>query len=640
MTHTLNRIPLAREPSREASQSPGARPSPAPSMIPATVAIPTVPAFLDKSFNTYRNSHCVSVRELGHWRWQSSEDLSGEIRRLALALHRQGVGQGSRVAIVGDPSPAWLAADLAVMSLGAVSVPLFPTMSAEHFRYAVEHTATRILIVIGSAGWQLAQHAIGLFRCVVVRGVALPASHRVHPWHEMLALGDTVSYEDPALFHRLLQRTKPDDLATIIHTSGSTGMPKGVELTHRNLVSQIQGACTLFPLVAGRDTALSCLPLAHVFERVVVYVYLVQGVPVQFADDVKQVGALLREVRPAVMTAVPRLIEKLHARIRTQIAESVAIKRQLGKWAIELATTQGPTMREKRGGHPWALRVADRLIYAKLRQALGGQLKYLIVGGAALSDELQRFLVGVDLPVYTGYGLTEASPVIAVNHPGARRLGTVGKLFPGVEVRFTPQGEILARGPGIMRGYHNSTESPIDSDGWLHTGDLGSFDADGYLRITGRVKELYKTANGKYVAPTPIEQALVAGAQDSGGLVDQALIVAEGQPCVGVLLFPDADGLRRRKQALGLSEVTDRDFLARPEISGDLARVVERVNAGLSSWERIRCWRFVPEAPSVENEGLTPTMKLRRSVLTRRYERLIADMYATRPTAGEGGDHG
>ena len=621
----------------------------------------TLPQLCENSFNTFRSSRLCAWREAGHWRWLSTEDLRGEIRRLALALRHAGVMPGDRVALLGEPSPHWLISDLAIMAIGGVSVPLFPAMSPEHFRHATEHTTTRTMIVLGAAGWALAHTQLARFRHVIVRGVpgCAQAGARVHTWHAALSHGDDVSVQEPALYAQLLAQVKSDDIATIIHTSGSTGMPKGVTLSHRNIVSQVQGACTVFPLVAGRDRCLSCLPFAHVFERVVVYTYLVQGAPVYVADDVKQVGVLLREVQPAVMSAVPRLIEKLHARIRSQISESVAIKRQLGKWALDLATREGPALRPAqpgdqegalaRGSHPVALRIADRLIYGKLRQALGGHLKYLIVGGAALSEDLQRFLTGVGLPVYTGYGLTEASPVIAVNRPGARRIGTVGQAFPGVEIRIAPSvlgesgGEILARGPNIMLGYHGdaaATAHVIDADGWLHTGDVGTLDEAGYLTITGRMKELFKTANGKYVAPTPIEQALVARGPEHGGLVDQALIIAEGQPCVGVLLFPDVDTVRRKKRELSLDHLSDTEFLARPEISADLSRMIEAVNRGLNHWEQVRCWRFIAESPSVANEGLTPTLKLRRHVLAQRYQPLITEMYAQRSLAGAGGgDH-
>ena len=615
----------------------------------------SMPMLCEQAFNTFRSSRLCAWREAGHWRWLSTEDMRGEIRRVALALRQSGVMPGDRVALLGEPSPHWLVSDLAIMAIGGVCVPLFPTMSQEHFRYAIEHTATRSLIVLGQVGWALAQTQLARFRHIIVRGVpsAAHAGARVHNWHAALSHGDDLSTEDPALFARLMAQVRPDDIATIIHTSGSTGLPKGVMLTHRNLVSQVQGASGIFPLVAGRDRCLSCLPFAHVFGRVVVYTYLVQGASIYVADDVKQVGALLREVQPAVMSAVPRLIEKLHARIRAQISASVTIKRQLGTWAVDLATREGSALRAAQTGdrpgsplhgtHPLALRIADRLIYGKLRQALGGHLKYLIVGGAALSDDLQRFLTGVGLPVFTGYGMTEASPVIAVNRPGARRIGTVGQAFPGVELRLEPLaqgnsdcgGEILARGPNIMLGYHGdpaATAAMIDAEGWLHTGDVGVLDDAGYLTITGRLKELFKTANGKYVAPTPIEQALVAGSQ--GGLVDQALIIAEGRPCVGVLLFPEAETLRRKKREAALEALSDADFLARPEFVEEITQLIEVVNNGLNHWEQIRCWRFIAEQPSIANEGLTPTLKLRRHVLTQRHHQLIDEMYAQRSAAG------
>jgi len=614
--------------------------------VPATPldlrGIGSVPALCDLAFNTYRNGHCLASRESGHWRWLATEDVQCEVRRLSLGLLRSGVAPGSRVALIGEPSPYWLIADLAIMAIGAVTVPLFPTMSVEHLRHAISHTATRVVIVLGDSGWQRIVGELGRFRVVIVRGAGTTGG-RVVAWHDVQALGDTVSYDDPGLYARSVAHLRPDDVATIIHTSGSTGLPKGVELTHRNLVMQICGATEVFPLAAGRDRALSCLPLAHVFERVVVYTYVVQGAPVLFADDVKNVGALLREVKPAVIAAVPRLIEKLHARIRTQVAESVVIKRQLGHWALEMANR---TDTPERTTQPLALRIADRLIYSKLRQALGGELKYFIVGGAALSPDLQRFLAGVGIPCFTGYGMTEASPVISVNRPGASRIGTVGQAFPGVQIRIAADGEIQAFGKNVMRGYHEdatATAQTMTADGWLRTGDCGHVDAEGFLTITGRAKELFKTSNGKYVAPVPIEQALVADSQETGGLIDQAMVVAEGRPCVGALLFADGDAVRRRKQVLGFDSLSDEDFLARPEviaaIQDDLKQGIERVNATLDHWMHVRCWHFVTVPPSIDRDELTPTMKLRRHVLTQRYQRLIDRMYDQRPQVA-GGDHG
>ena len=602
----------------------------------------SIPALCEAAFAAYRSGRCLASRDTGHWRWLATEDVQCEIRRLSLGLLRSGIAPGARVALIGDPSPHWLIADVAIMAIGAVTVPLFPTMSTEHLQHAVSHTGTRAVIVLGATAWQRIIADLGRFRLVIVRGAGTTGG-RVMGWHEVQTLGDEVSSEDPGLYARSVAQLRPEDVATIIHTSGSTGLPKGVELTHRNLTMQIRGAAAVFPLHAGRDRALSCLPLAHVFERVVVYTYLVQGAPVFFADDVKQVGALLREVKPAVIAAVPRLIEKLHVRIRSQVAESVAIKRQLGYWALDLANR---SELPEAGTKPLALRIADRLIYSKLRQALGGELKYFIVGGAALSADLQRFLAAVGIPCYTGYGMTEASPVISVNRPGANRIGTVGQAFPGVRMRISAEHEIQVQGDNLMRGYHGevvSSAQVFTADGWLRTGDCGRIDADGYLTITGRAKELFKTSNGKYVAPVPIEQAVVAASQEVGGPIDQVMVIAEGQPCVGALLFADGEAVRRRRQMLGFDSLSDAEFLARPEViatlQNEMAHAIEQVNAGLDHWQQVRCWRFVAEPPTIDRDELTPTLKLRRHVLAQRYHSLITDMYAQRSQAA-GGDHG
>ncbi len=582
----------------------------------------TVPELLDTALSRWRNSRALHWREAGSWRHLSSEDLASDIRRMALAFNDLGVTSRDGVGLLADPSPGWLAADLAAMTAGGVTVPLFPSMSAEHLLYVTMKVKIRVLVVIGPAGWALAQPHLARWRRVIVRGVPGATGRNVTTWHEALTAGDRISEQDPGRFHRLLSLLKPTDPATILFTSGSTGTPKGVVLTHRNLCSQIHAACLRFPLVAGQDRALSCLPLAHVFERTVMYTYIAQGAAVWFADDVKQVGPLMREVKPTVMTMVPRLLEKLHARIVHQVEGSGPIRRQLGRWALELATHQRQPEEPASG----LLAVADRLVYRKMRQALGGSLRYLIVGGAPLAPALERFLLAVDLPVYVGYGLTEASPVLACNHPGDRQPGTVGPAFPGVELRIADDGEILARGPNIMAGYLDdpeATAATVDAQGWLHTGDLGSFDDRGHLRITGRAKELFKTANGKYVAPVPIEQAVIA----ASGLVDQAMVVAEGRRFVGALLVPDIEAIRQTRERLGLPDQPIELLLEAPALRQEVEKAIGTVNDHLDRWERIRAWRWMPSIPSIEKGEMTPTHKLRRHILCRTHAGLIEEMY-------------
>ncbi len=587
----------------------------------------TLPDLLAGLLNRTPCSAALSWREAGYWRRLSTEEVARDVRRCALGLVKLGVKAGDCVGLLAPSSPTWLISDLAIMSIGAVSVPLFPNLSLDHLLFESDHTDMQWLIVIGAEQWHQVQPLVPRWRAVIVKEV-LELPKEVTAWGRLLELGDEVSEQDPGLFARRRDHLTPDSIATIIHTSGSTGQPKGVVLTHRNLMSQIAGARECFPLDPAKDRALSVLPLAHVFERVVVYTYLAQGIPIAFGDDVKNTGVMLKEVRPTIMAMVPRLIEKLYARIVKRFDESSWPKRQLGRWALEHALKDDPTAKK-----PWTMDVAETLVFQRLREALGGRLKALIVGGAALAPDLGRFLTNVGVPVYCGYGMTEAAPVISLNHAGASKLGTVGQPFPGVAVRISNDGEILAKGPNLMRGYHRDPETTaktIDADGWLHTGDLGRFDADGYLIITGRVKELLKTSNGKYVCPVPIEHALCGSP-----LIDQAMVIADGRPFATALLFTEPDALSRAKERLKLTQLDDQAFLASDAVRAEMRALLSEVNTHLDRWEHVHAFRFVLK-PLTVGEELTPTMKIKRHVVTTMYHTLIESMYqeAAVPVAG------
>ncbi len=585
------------------------------------ISFSTLPELLQSVLASFAGSYAFNYREAGYWRSVSTEQFCEQVRRTSLGLWRLGLRHGESVGILAAPSPTWLIADLAIMCAGGVSVPLFPNLSDDNLAFESRNSGMRFLIVVGDEQWQVASRHAGIFDKIIVKGVVSPHGRNVIDHKALLELGDKASEQDAGLYSRIRQQVQPTDVATIIHTSGSTGVPKGVVLTHRNLISQVHGAMERFPVDPAHDRAFSCLPLAHVFERMVMYNYVAQGVPVYFADDIKKIGELMREVKPTVMTMVPRLIEKLHARIEKQVADAHGFKKRLGRWALDMAGEEAPAAH-----HGWSVGVADALVYKKLRAALGGNLRYLVVGGAALAPSLERFLRNVGLPVFVGYGLTEASPCLAVNCPEHCKPGSVGKIYPGVEVRIGEKGEILARGPNIMRGYHNdevATRKAIDPEGWLHTGDIGELDADGFLSITGRIKEQFKTSNGKYVCPVPIEQALA-----DHELVDLAMVVAESRRFVSCLLFPDLEAVHRRKAALGKGLVSDETFLASPEISAEIDAHIATVNAKLDHWEQIRRWRMVLDAPTVEGDELTPTMKLRRHIVAERNKDLIESMYA------------
>jgi long-chain acyl-CoA synthetase len=578
----------------------------------------TLPELLQSALARVPGSYAFNYREAGYWRSVSTEQFCEQVRRSCLGLWRLGLRRGEAVGILAPPSPWWLVADFAIMAAGGVSVPLFPNLSDEHLEFEARNSGMRFVVAIGDAQLTTAQRHAHLFQKVIVRGAIGARGRNVVDHHALLELGDKASEQDAALYARLRAQVGPNDLATIIHTSGSTGVPKGVELTHRNLVSQVAAANERFPADSSHDRAFSCLPLAHVFERMVMYHHIAQGVPVYFADDVKKIGELMREVKPTTVTMVPRMLEKLHARIEKQVAEAHGFKQRLGRWALAVAE-------QPQAHHGWSVGIADALVYKKLRAALGGNLRYLVVGGAALSASLERFLRNVGLPVYTGYGLTEASPVLTVNYPENAKPGCVGKIFPGVEVKIGDKGEILGRGPGIMRGYRNDPEATakaIDADGWLHTGDVGEFDAEGFLTITGRIKELFKTSNGKYVCPVPIEQSIA-----EHELVDLAMVVADGRRFVSALLFADLETVRRRKAAAGQLSLSDDEYLATPAVRDEIERHLAQLNARLDHWEQVRKYRWVATAPTVEGEELTPTMKLRRREVEACFAGEIATLY-------------
>lgn len=546
-----------------------------------------------------KGSGSIHTSRLNLWEGITLTELVARSESLARALISVGARPGYRIGILSEPGTDWLIYDLAIQNLRGVSVPLFANLSSEHLTFEVQDCGMHTLIVNGEKLLGQAQPVIAHLESVVVHHhTAAP-----RPWHILEKLLDRVhaAPEKPEL---PWPQTKPEDLATIIYTSGSTGVPKGVEITHANLTSQILAAAKCLPLIPGKDRVLSCLPLAHIFERMVMLFYLTSRVDIYFVDDLQKVGDLIREVRPSVMTMVPRMLEKVFEKMYARVEQAPPLRRKLGQWAFNRALNRDPD-----SVRLWQDRVADFLVYRKLRAALGGNFRMLISGGAALSPELNRFYCNIGVPTFQGYGQTEASPVISVNAPGANRIGSVGKVLPGVEVRIGEGGEILVRGPNVMAGYHRrpeETRAAIDSDGWLHTGDRGQLSADGYLSVLGRIKELFKTSYGKYVSPLPIEQALTRHPD-----IDQAVVIADNRKFVCCLIFPVAKTGSDRNAAL-------------PKVVADH---VARVNATLSHWEQIREFRVVPEAPSIANGTLTPTLKIRRKEIEIHYRDIIESLY-------------
>lgn len=564
----------------------------------------------------YSLDNALNFPSQGRWIPLSHRELRRTVEHLALGLVEEGVERGDKMGLIAPSSPLWIAVDLAAQCIGAVTVPLFKRISVESFTHEVHDSGMRFLFVGNPDEMPVAfEHARDRTTLVTFW-----YSGRHELFDQLVARGRERSLREPGLLETLCRRVAPSDLATIIYTSGSTGLPKGVELTQANLVSQVHATTELFPPSQASDICLSVLPPEHIFERMTLYFYLASGLPVYFVDDPKRVVDYMRDVRPTIMTVVPRILEKMAGGFSHSAQEARGLKGMIARGAVSRAR------RRAMDSSPGLLdTVFDRVVYSRMRQAIGGRFRQVISGAARLSPDVCTLLVNIGVPVYEGYGLTEASPVIAANSPGKRRAGTVGCAFPGVEIRIAGDGEILARGPNVMRGYHNNpqaTATALDAEDWLHTGDLGSIDEDGYLKVTGRKKELFKKSTGEYVPPGPIEEAL-------GRLpyVDCAMTVADNRPYVVALLFTDPQKLASFKQSVGLANLSDGEFLKSNFLLSLTQEMIESINAHLHHTERVERFTILDHPASIETGELTPTLKLRRFAVEKKYADTIEEMY-------------
>jgi long-chain acyl-CoA synthetase len=582
----------------------------------------TLPGLLRHVTATYQRDNALNYPHAGGWISYSHARFAESVRRLTLGLVDLGIEKGESVGLLAPSSPPWLVVDLAIQAAGGVTVPLFTKISVESFVHEIKDSGMRYLFVGNPDEMPMAfEHASG-----IVKIISFWYSGTHEAFDRLLRRGEELDRGDSGLFDRLCDERSGDDIATIIYTSGSTGLPKGVELTQRNLTSQVEACAEVFPQDPAGDVCLSTLPLAHIFERMVMYFHIAGGLPVFFVDDPKRLEDYLREVRPTIMTVVPRILEKAAARIQEAANGTGGVKGILARAAIRRAGKK-PVEAPFRGPLDAIYR---RAVYPKMTGALGGRLRLAISGSAKLPDDTARLLINIGVPVFEGYGLTEASPVIAANYIGRRKVGTVGPIFPGVEVEVAEDGEILARGPNIMRGYHNNPQATADvlsPLGWLHTGDIGSLDQEGFLRIEGRKKEIFKKSTGEYVPPLPIEAAL-----DRIPFVDTAMIVADNRAGVVALLFPDPQKLPEFKSRFGLGNMSDAEFLSSDFLKRKTWEYVSAINARLHHCERVERFAILDHPADVEGGEITMTLKPRRFFIEEKYHGIIEEMYRSIPT--------
>jgi long-chain acyl-CoA synthetase len=577
----------------------------------------------------------------GEWKRLTYGEAARIVDEVAAGLLALGVAPGERVALLSENRPEWAFADLAVLSLAAADVPIYATNTPKQCEYIIQNSESVGVIVSTPA--QLAKVLEILPGLPKVRFVVamdpVPAERRKPPvveWHDLIAKGRERLAEAPGLIEERAKLVKAGDVCSLIYTSGTTGDPKGVVLTHECFVENVKG--TLGNVrVTGEDVFLSFLPLSHVLERMGgFYMPIYVGAEIAYAESIDKVRDNLPEVRPTIMISVPRLYEKIYAGVRENVQKSTGVKKALGTWALAVGAEYSEVVRSGRTPGPiLALKraIADRLVFSKIRERLGGRLRFFVSGGAPLAREIAVFFHSLGVLILEGYGLTETSPVLTVNRPEAFKFGTVGRPIANVTLKIAPDGEILARGPNIMKGYFKNeaaTKEAIDAEGWFHTGDIGELDAEGYLRITDRKKDLLKTSGGKYIAPQNIENEMKVQRT-----IGEFVVIGDSRPFPTALVVPKFEVIESIAREEGIAFKDRAELVKHPRIEAAIREDVERVNRTLAQYEKIKKFRILDRELSQEAGELTPTLKVKRKVVNAKFKDLIESMYVEPKEAAE-----
>ena len=605
---------------------------------------PTLPGRLLQAMDRYASSRTQMYRENGRWLPISAQELLRRIAGLSEGLAKLGISQGDRIAIFAPNCPEWHVADFAALGLGAIVVPIYFRESGERIAYILAHSEAKIIFIAGedqAKRWREIAPSCRTVQMAIYAGGATPgkaaAPREARSGDHGSGSAEARSYEaliadtgdaEVEAYRRRIAGLRSDSLASIIYTSGTTGEPKGVMLSHANFTSNSEASFERFDLAPG-SIGLSFLPLAHVYERLVDYGYLFNGVTVAYVPRMEDVPQALLQVRPHICAAVPRFFEKLHDNIMERGAQTTGLRRRIFDWAMHVEQKAVPWRAYGRGvplGVRLQWQLANRLVYKKFRDGVGGRLVEFISGGAPLAPELAEFFTTVGLPLYQGYGLTETSPVVATNLPSASHIGTVGRPIDGVEVRTAADGELLVRGPCVMQGYYKKpedTRAVLSPDGWLATGDIGRLDADGYLLITDRKKELLKTAGGKMIAPAPIENAL-----KSSPFILSAVLVGDRRPYIAALIVPNFATVQARAAQAGVKLASPQEMVSSSWVHDLIESEIKRLTANLAQFETIKRFALIEREFTFDGGELTFTLKLKRRVIDERYGEVIERLYA------------
>ena len=573
----------------------------------------------------YNLSHAFVDKVDGQWKATSITEFIEKGNAISRALLRLDIAINDKIGLISMTNRSeWNICDLGILQVGAQDIPIYPTSTKEDYQYILNHSESVICFVSCREVYDkisAIRDQVPTLKYIYSFDVLDDCPH----WSELLTLGDDQSNQDQV--DQIMARVGQDDLATIIYTSGTTGKPKGVMLSHQNISANIVRSADRLPLDLGHSKALSFLPVCHIYERMLSYMYQYCGIEIYFAESLETISANLQEIHPDVMTAVPRLLEKVYDKIYAKGAALTGVKRRLFFWAVDLGLVYEPY-----GQNGWwyefQLKIARVLIFKKWQEALGGNLRVVASGSAALQPRLARVFNAAGIPIMEGYGLTETSPVVTVNdfRNYIFRIGTVGKAIADTEIKFAPDGEILVKGPQIMMGYYKDPEltAEVIKDGYFHTGDIGEMDADGFLKITDRKKEMFKTSGGKYIAPQVLENAL-----KQSRFIDQVMVIGENQKMPAALIQPNYEFIQAWGENKKYNLPTDKHALSQnPKVIARIQEEIDTFNERFGKWEQIKRFELTPEVWSIEQGHLTPTMKMKRKVIYQQYKALVDRIYA------------
>jgi long-chain acyl-CoA synthetase len=600
---------------------------------PGEVESGTLAELFLRAADEFDKADALQYRTQDGWKPISHREILDRVHRISDALVADGVQRGDRVAILSENRPEWALADYALLCMGGLNVPVYPSLPTDQIVFPMRHAEVAVAFVSTTDQLtkliEVRREWPGLRRIVTFDDVASDEPGVITLADFEAGAADAATDENE--FRRRAREAKPSDVATLVYTSGTTGTPKGVMLTNENLVTNVNASLSGFP-ISSADIALSFLPLSHVFQRLVDYVMFSFGVTIAYVENFDDVSRSFREVHPTIAVSVPRVYEKVYARVLS----AKGLKRQLVLWARRIATEWAEATLSGRTPGAWLRfqhRLADRLVYSKIRESLGGRIRFFISGGAPLSTSIAQFFFGAGLMILEGYGLTETSPVTNVNNPTHMRIGTVGRPIRGTELRIAEDGEILVRGPQVMRGYYRNDEATrevITGDGWFHTGDIGEIDADGYLRITDRKKELLKTAGGKYVAPQPLENEI-----KRSRFVSEAIVLGDRRPYPIAVVVPNFDNLRAWADHHGIREDSAEALVTDSRVIKKLEQEVLHRVERFARHEQPKKVLALTRELSLDRGEITPTLKVKRRVVEEHNADRIEALYAE-PSPAEG----